>query len=152
MAHDVTRKQQRLDALSVSLRAHVEAAKCIVVAQRQRASGSSGLTVSTLKEAEQFFAAGFDDILYAVCVALPEPAAHGALPTLRQASVCLWFANRPCHRGVSPDIEQSRRTVRCLANPAGLQAASGLPQALLGGAADYSARAITSFMISLVPP
>jgi D-serine deaminase-like pyridoxal phosphate-dependent protein len=38
------------------------------VAQRQEAAGASGITVSTLKEAEQFFAGGFTDVLYAVCI------------------------------------------------------------------------------------
>jgi D-serine deaminase-like pyridoxal phosphate-dependent protein len=36
------------------------------VARPQRDAGARGITVSTLKEAEQFFAAGIDDILYAV--------------------------------------------------------------------------------------
>jgi D-serine deaminase-like pyridoxal phosphate-dependent protein len=44
----------------------VKTAKCVEVAQAQRDAGARGITVSTLKEAEQFFAAGFSDILYAV--------------------------------------------------------------------------------------
>ena len=79
LAHNINRMQQRLDALGVRLRPHVKTAKCIAVAQRQRAAGACGITVSTLKEAEQFFAAGFDDILYAVCIAPPKLAAARAL-------------------------------------------------------------------------
>ncbi len=66
---NVQRLQSRLSALGVRLRPHVKTAKCVEVAQLQRAAGASGITVSTLKEAGEFFAAGFDDILYAVGIA-----------------------------------------------------------------------------------
>ena len=66
MARNIERMQQRMNALGVTLRPHVKTAKCIEVARRQRAAGAVGITVSTLKEAEQFFAAGFADVLYAV--------------------------------------------------------------------------------------
>src|SRR5262249_51130890 len=36
---------------------------------RQQDAGASAITVSTLKEAEEFFAGGFADVLYAVCIA-----------------------------------------------------------------------------------
>lgn len=66
MLHNIERMQQRMDALGVRFRPHVKTAKCIEVARAQRDAGARGITVSTLKEAEQFFAAGFTDILYAV--------------------------------------------------------------------------------------
>ena len=69
MVRAIARMQQRIDALGVHLRPHVKTAKCIEVARRQRAAGARGITVSTLKEADEFFAAGFDDILYAVGIA-----------------------------------------------------------------------------------
>jgi threo-3-hydroxy-D-aspartate ammonia-lyase len=68
MARNIARMQSRMDALGVRLRPHVKTAKCIAVTERQRAAGASGITVSTLREAEEFFAAGFADILYAVCI------------------------------------------------------------------------------------
>jgi D-serine deaminase-like pyridoxal phosphate-dependent protein len=68
MAANIVRLQRRMTALGVRLRPHVKTSKCIEVARRQRAAGAAGIAVSTLKEAEQFFAAGFDDILYAVCI------------------------------------------------------------------------------------
>ncbi len=68
LTRNIAAMQTRMNALGVRLRPHVKTAKCIEVAQRQRAAGARGITVSTLKEAEQFFAAGFDDILYAVCI------------------------------------------------------------------------------------
>lgn len=69
MAANIDRMQLHLTALGVRLRPHVKTSKCIEVARRQREAGAQGITVSTLKEAEQFFAAGFSDILYAVCMA-----------------------------------------------------------------------------------
>ena len=79
LAHNIARMQQRIDALGATLRPHVKTAKCIEVARRQRAAGARGITVSTLKEAEQFFAAGFDDILYAVGIAPAKLAQARAL-------------------------------------------------------------------------
>ena len=69
MQRNIGRMQQRMDALGVAFRPHVKTAKCIPVAKAQVAAGASGITVSTLKQAEQFFAAGFPDILYAVGMA-----------------------------------------------------------------------------------
>lgn len=69
MARNIYRMQTRMNSLGVRFRPHVKTSKCIEVALRQRESGASGITVSTLKEAEQFHAAGFHDILYAVTLA-----------------------------------------------------------------------------------
>jgi threo-3-hydroxy-D-aspartate ammonia-lyase len=66
MHHNIGRMQSRMDALGVKLRPHVKTSKCVPVAQAQVEAGAQGITVSTLKEAEQFFAAGLRDILYAV--------------------------------------------------------------------------------------
>lgn len=68
MAHNIQRLQGRMDALGVRLRPHAKTSKCVQVVRRQLAAGARGITVSTLKEAEQFFAAGIDDILYAVAI------------------------------------------------------------------------------------
>lgn len=75
MQRNIARMQQRMDALGVRFRPHVKTTKCIEVAKAQQAAGARGITVSTLKEAEQFFAAGFTDILYAVGMA-PHRLAH----------------------------------------------------------------------------
>lgn len=69
MMANIARMQTQMNLLGVRFRPHVKTSKCIDVVQRQRAAGASGITVSTLKEAQQFFAAGFNDILYAVCMA-----------------------------------------------------------------------------------
>jgi threo-3-hydroxy-D-aspartate ammonia-lyase len=79
---NIMRMQERMRTLGVRLRPHVKTSKCVAVAQRQQAAGASGITVSTLKEAEQFFAAGFSDILYAVCI--PPAKLDRALALSRQ--------------------------------------------------------------------
>ncbi len=78
--------QRRLDALGVRLRPHVKTTKCVPVAQAQQRAGSRGITVSTLKEAEQFFAAGERDILYAVGIA---PGKLAAVQALREQGCML---------------------------------------------------------------
>jgi D-serine deaminase-like pyridoxal phosphate-dependent protein len=66
MHANIDRMQTRMDALGVRFRPHVKTAKCRQVFQAQAAAGARGITVSTLKEAEQFFDWGATDILYAV--------------------------------------------------------------------------------------
>ena len=68
MDANIARLRARMDALGVRFRPHVKTSKCLEVVRRQVDAGARGITVSTLKEAEEFFAAGIDDILYAVCV------------------------------------------------------------------------------------
>lgn len=69
MQQNIERMQARMDAHGVRFRPHVKTSKCIDIVRRQRAAGARCITVSTLREAEQFFGAGFDDILYAVGMA-----------------------------------------------------------------------------------
>ncbi|ANH75712.1 D-threo-3-hydroxyaspartate dehydratase [Ralstonia insidiosa] len=66
MQHNIARMQQRMNAMGVTFRPHVKTTKCLDVVRAQVAAGAQGITVSTLKEAEAFFAAGITDILYAV--------------------------------------------------------------------------------------
>ena len=77
MDRNIDRMQARMNALGVRFRPHVKTSKCVDVVRRQIAAGARGVTVSTLKEAEQFFAAGITDIFYAVGMAphkLPQAA------------------------------------------------------------------------------
>ena len=69
MRANIDRMQERMDALGVQFRPHVKTSKCVPIVEAQLAAGARGITVSTLKEAEQFFAAGITDILYAVSMA-----------------------------------------------------------------------------------
>ena len=79
MDAQIARMQDRISSLGVRLRPHVKTAKCVEVARRQQAAGGSGITVSTLKEAQVFFEAGFHDILYAVGIVPGKLAAVQAL-------------------------------------------------------------------------
>jgi D-serine deaminase-like pyridoxal phosphate-dependent protein len=79
MAHNIARMQTRMSALGVAFRPHVKTTKCIEIARQQLSAGARGITVSTLKEAEQFFAAGVTDILYAVGMSAPKLKQAAAL-------------------------------------------------------------------------
>lgn len=68
MEKNIASMQQRMNTLGVKFRPHVKTSKCIDVVQAQQLAGARGITVSTLKEAELFFAAGITDILYAVSI------------------------------------------------------------------------------------
>jgi D-serine deaminase-like pyridoxal phosphate-dependent protein len=68
MKDNLSAMQKRMDALGVKFRPHVKTSKCLDVVHAQIAAGAQGITVSTLKEAEEFFAAGIVDILYAVSI------------------------------------------------------------------------------------
>lgn len=69
MDQNIKQMQQHINQLGVRFRPHVKTSKCSAVVERQLAAGACGITVSTLKEAEQFFALGQTDILYAVGIA-----------------------------------------------------------------------------------
>ena len=86
MQRNIARMQRQADALCVRFRPHVKTSKCADVVAAQLAAGATGITVSTLKEADQFFARGVTDILYAVGMA-PHRLAHAL--DLRQRGCAL---------------------------------------------------------------
>lgn len=63
---NIARLQSHLSSLGVPLRPHLKTAKCAEVARMVMATAAGPATVSTLREAEQFAAAGVRDLLYAV--------------------------------------------------------------------------------------
>lgn len=69
MDRNIARLKQHLGQLGVGLRPHLKTSKSINVAHRLMATPAGPATVSTLKEAEEFAAAGVRDILYAVGIA-----------------------------------------------------------------------------------
>ncbi|MGL4966965.1 MAG: DSD1 family PLP-dependent enzyme [Inquilinus sp.] len=69
MLRNVSRLRRHLDGLGVSLRPHLKTVKSVEAARRVLSGGHGPATVSTLKEAEVFAAAGVRDILYAVGIA-----------------------------------------------------------------------------------
>lgn len=66
MHANIARMNAAVRRHGVTLRPHLKTAKCVEVARAMTAGWSGGVTVSTLKEAEHFAAAGYTDILYAV--------------------------------------------------------------------------------------
>jgi D-serine deaminase-like pyridoxal phosphate-dependent protein len=80
MQHNIDRMQSQINSLGASFRPHVKTSKCVEVTAAQVAAGARGITVSTLKEAEQFFAAGITDITYAVGIVPTKlKQAHGLI-------------------------------------------------------------------------
>jgi len=69
MEANVARLKAHLATLGVRLRPHVKTCKSIEVARLLMETPAGPITVSTLKEAEQFAAHGVTDILYAVGIA-----------------------------------------------------------------------------------
>lgn len=67
---NLERMAEKTRALGVALRPHIKTHKCIEIAERQRALGARGITVSTLYEAEVFAQHGFTDITWAFPVIL----------------------------------------------------------------------------------
>ncbi|NVM87886.1 D-serine deaminase-like pyridoxal phosphate-dependent protein [Variovorax sp. SG517] len=99
MQRNIGRMQRHMNELGVRFRPHVKTSKCIEVAKAQREAGARGITVSTLKEAEQFFAEGFTDILYAVGMA-PHRLPHA-----------LELRRRGCALGILTDSVESARAI-----------------------------------------
>ncbi|HEY0293749.1 MAG TPA: alanine racemase [Bordetella sp.] len=95
----------RARSLGVALRPHVKTAKCLEVALAACGGKPGPITVSTLKEAEQFFAAGYTDILYAVGI-VPGKLAHVA--RLRRAGCDLKILLD--NAAVAQAVAQARKT------------------------------------------
>lgn len=74
---NAARMLQRIAAAGISLRPHVKTAKCLEAALMCCGGRPGPITVSTLKEAEQFSQHGFTDILYAVGM-VPGKLEHAA--------------------------------------------------------------------------
>lgn len=69
LLRNVARLRAHLGALGVPLRPHLKTPKSVEVARRVLTGGDGPATVSTLREAEVFAAAGVRDIFYAVGIA-----------------------------------------------------------------------------------
>ncbi len=66
MHANITRLRKRLEGAGVGFRPHLKTAKSIAVARRLITGPNGPATVSTLREAEEFAAAGITDLTYAV--------------------------------------------------------------------------------------
>jgi D-serine deaminase-like pyridoxal phosphate-dependent protein len=109
MERNIHRMQARMNALGVSFRPHVKTTKCFEVTELQISAGATGITVSTLKEAEQFFAHGVTDILYAVGIVAPK---------LKQAATLL---DRGCDLKIIADSMASAAAIVEFGQKAGKQ-------------------------------
>jgi len=65
---NAARMRQRAEQLGVKLRPHMKTAKCDEIARVAHGGVQGPITVATINEAEFFFAQGYQDMLYAVCV------------------------------------------------------------------------------------
>ena len=86
MMRNAARLDQRMASLGIRLRPHLKTAKSVEVARRILPAPTGPATVSTLKEAEQFGAAGITDLVYAVGIA---PAKLDRVVALRRRGVDL---------------------------------------------------------------
>ena len=77
LQRNIDRMAARTRDLGVALRPHLKTPKSVHVAKLLLEAGAQGFNVSTLKEAEYFFAAGIDDLYYCVPFA-PNTAARAA--------------------------------------------------------------------------
>lgn len=82
MRANIRRLAEKLAPLDVVPRPHLKTAKSVEVARQLLAGGNGPATVSTLREAEYFAAAGVCDILYAVGIA---PGKLARVKALRDA-------------------------------------------------------------------
>src|SRR5512146_653899 len=68
LERNTERMRARTADLGVTFRPHLKTAKSVDAAHFVLGTSPGPATVSTLKEAEVFGAAGFTDLLYAVCI------------------------------------------------------------------------------------
>ncbi len=86
------------------LRPHLKTAKSVEVARAMTDGWSGAVTVSTLREAEAFFAAGCRDILYAVGVA-PGKLEQAQGLTARGANLTLITDNVPAAEAIARSLQ-----------------------------------------------
>ena len=86
LVRNAERMRARTAGLGVTLRPHLKTAKSVDAAKFALGTPPGPATVSTLKEAEIFGAAGFTDLLYAVCIS---PQKLDPVHRLRQNGVDL---------------------------------------------------------------
>jgi D-serine deaminase-like pyridoxal phosphate-dependent protein len=72
LERNLARMRARVEQTGVSLRPHMKTAKSVEVGKRVFGDTPGPITVSTLREAEKFAAAGYRDILYAVGISAPK--------------------------------------------------------------------------------
>ncbi|MDB5809914.1 MAG: alanine racemase [Betaproteobacteria bacterium] len=92
LERNIARMRDHLAKLKVGLRPHVKTAKSFDVARLALAGQPGGITVSTMKEAEQFFARGITNLLYAVGIT-PNKLDHVAALQKKGADITVILDN-----------------------------------------------------------
>lgn len=110
---NIRRVQTHCKSLGVTWRPHVKTHKCIEIAKKQIASPSGPITVSTIKEAEFFAAAGITDIIYAVGIA-PHKLDRILLINQQGAHVRIILDNVAAARAVSRFCKEKSATLDVL--------------------------------------
>jgi D-serine deaminase-like pyridoxal phosphate-dependent protein len=100
LERNLARMRAKLAHHTVALRPHVKTAKSIDVVRRALVGQPGGITVSTLKEAEQFLEHGIRDILYAVGIA-PNKLDHVAALRAKGADVTVLLDSVDAARGLA---------------------------------------------------
>jgi D-serine deaminase-like pyridoxal phosphate-dependent protein len=100
VAANAARLHARLAKLGVPLRLHVKTAKSLPATDVVLGPGRPPITVSTLREAEQFFEGGYRDILYAVGFA-PHKQARANKLVARGAQLTVVTDSLETARGIS---------------------------------------------------
>ena len=100
LERNLARMSGHITSLGTRLRPHVKTAKSFDVVRRAVEPIAGGITVSTLKEAEQFFAVGYRDILYAVGIA-PNKLDHVAALRARGCDLTIILDSLEAARAVA---------------------------------------------------
>ena len=111
---NIERMANRIGGLGGTLRPHVKTTKSIDALQEIRRAGNvKGITVSTLREAEYFFANGVTDILYAIGIS---PNKFDAIASLseRGCDIKIILDNPDMARALSIDGETRGSTFKVL--------------------------------------
>ena len=99
LERNCARMRDRVRGKGVMLRPHVKTAKSIEVTRIAIGASSGPITVSTLREADEFFEMGFNDILYAVGM-VPSKVARVAELERRGAKVSVIVDSVEAARGL----------------------------------------------------
>ena len=110
---NISSMRERIAALSVQLRPHLKTAKSIDIAHLVLDDQSSGITVSTLSEAEYFFEHGIKNIIYTVGLA-PNKLEHVLALIERGAALSVIIDNADAGRSIARFGRGSKTTVPVL--------------------------------------
>jgi len=110
---NIARMQASADRLGVRLRPHLKTLKAARAAEALIASGASGITVSTLKEASYFLKHGFKDITYAVGM-VPAKLAEAASLMSAGADLKIMTDNLEVARVIATEASQNDTSYKLL--------------------------------------